>query len=661
MLSPNILRYGTESPLPEQIPLRAGPLRMIYEEGGLRTIRYGPHELVRRIYCAVRDRIWGTVLPVYSGVKMEVQEDAFRITYHVENLQAEIHFSWEGEITGAADGALSFRMEGVARSTFWSNRIGFCVLHPAGIAGEPCTITQVDGTIHRAAFPFEIDPAQPPLPFTDMAAVRYTAGPVGVEVRFEGDAFEMEDQRNWTDASFKTFCPPLRHPYPVEIRAGTRVNQTITIRVDAPAPSAECQASQALSVAAPLTLHRQSATVFPIPRLGLGISSQTRKLTRHEANALLQLGLDHLRADLNLAGAEYPSVLKQAVAESQAAAAPLHLALHFENEAQLLGLLPLLKEIRPVVSLWMVFPNREVYTGGTPIAEMLVLARKHLPGPFAVGTNNDLIFFLRSVPPTEGIAAATFSINPQVHAFDNLSLMETLEAQTQAVLTARKRVGGMALMVSPITLKPRFNPFASGPEAPAPPGELPLQVDPRQMSLFTAAWTVGSIRAMALGGACSATYFETVGWRGVLEAVDGSPAPKKFHSTPGQLFPVYHILALLKDFSGGEVLDFTSPDPLRVQILALHKAGLMRLLVANLTPAEQTVTLADLPGEPTCCLLDETTCTNFSARRSTSYPTTLLLRPYAVAVVETFEDQGCPREGNKNFLAPSYRIPTLTE
>ena len=41
------------------------------------------------------------------------------------------------------------------------------------------------------------------------------------EVRFEGETFEMEDQRNWTDASYKTYCTPLSLPYPVEVKEGT--------------------------------------------------------------------------------------------------------------------------------------------------------------------------------------------------------------------------------------------------------------------------------------------------------------------------------------------------------------------------------------------------------------------------------------------------------
>ena len=44
-----------------------------------------------------------------------------------------------------------------------------------------------------------------------------------IVIRFEGDLWEMEDQRNWTDASYKTYSTPLRPPYPVEIREGDRV------------------------------------------------------------------------------------------------------------------------------------------------------------------------------------------------------------------------------------------------------------------------------------------------------------------------------------------------------------------------------------------------------------------------------------------------------
>ena len=36
----------------------------------------------------------------------------------------------------------------------------------------------------------------------------------------KGDAFEMEDQRNWADASFKTYVRPLPKPRPYVIAEG---------------------------------------------------------------------------------------------------------------------------------------------------------------------------------------------------------------------------------------------------------------------------------------------------------------------------------------------------------------------------------------------------------------------------------------------------------
>ena len=47
----------------------------------------------------------------------------------------------------------------------------------------------------------------------------------------EGDVFEMEDQRNWSDGSYKTYCRPLDLPYPYPLKAGQEIRQSITIEV----------------------------------------------------------------------------------------------------------------------------------------------------------------------------------------------------------------------------------------------------------------------------------------------------------------------------------------------------------------------------------------------------------------------------------------------
>ena len=64
----------------------------------------------------------------------------------------------------------------------------------------------------RRSFPELIDPWQP---FKDMRAITHEVRPgVSAECRMEGDIFEMEDQRNWSDASYKTYVRPLALPWP---------------------------------------------------------------------------------------------------------------------------------------------------------------------------------------------------------------------------------------------------------------------------------------------------------------------------------------------------------------------------------------------------------------------------------------------------------------
>jgi hypothetical protein len=108
------------------------------------------------------------------------------------------------------------------------NRIGICVLHPATeCAGKPLTIEHDDGAVEQGAFPKEIAPHQP---FKEIRGLSYEvhAG-IRAEVRFEGEIFEMEDQRNWSDASFKTYCTPLRIPIPQQVKPGDKVHHVCTV------------------------------------------------------------------------------------------------------------------------------------------------------------------------------------------------------------------------------------------------------------------------------------------------------------------------------------------------------------------------------------------------------------------------------------------------
>ena len=63
-LSKNIIYYGKDEQLAENIEIKSGPLNLIYEAGDLRYIKFNEIEIVRRVYVAVRDHNWDTVTPV---------------------------------------------------------------------------------------------------------------------------------------------------------------------------------------------------------------------------------------------------------------------------------------------------------------------------------------------------------------------------------------------------------------------------------------------------------------------------------------------------------------------------------------------------------------------------------------------------------------------
>ena len=453
-------------------------------------------------------------------------------------------------------------------------------------------------------------PDQPLLPFAEMAAMTHEVAPgVWAEVRFSGDIFEMEDQRNWTDASYKTFSTPLRLPYPVEVPAGTRITQTITLAIR---DERSGQRTEFTSAATPLTFNFDpAAPASPLPSIGLGMASHGAALTATEISRLRALNLGHLRVDLVLADPAYPAWLRQATAETQALGIPLEIALLISPDGadgEMEALRRRLDALRPDVCRWLIFPAKEMFRGGSRLREVIEPARTHLTGygdvALVSGTNADFIFLARSLPPLELVDALAFAITPQVHAFDNTSVVETLATQGSAVRSARALASGKPVYVSPVTLKMQHNPYATGAIPSTSPGELPPQVDPRQMSLFAACWTAGSVRNLAQSGAAGITYFETTGWRGVMETAQGSPVPDKFRSIPGAVFPVYHVLADIGEFAGGEVLAGRPSDALAVDGIALRKDGRVRVLVANMTAEPQTMTVPRLRGRIGLRLLD---------------------------------------------------------
>lgn len=586
-----VLLTGTTAEPSAAIPLRAGPVTALFEPGiaFLRYIKLGDREILRGLYAAVRDQVWGTVAPRVRNVVTESRVDSFRLTFDVDNVEGGIDFGWQGIITGDAAGTVRFEFNGVARSTFLKNRLGFAVLHPIReCAGKPCTIEKSGGLKEAATFPDAISPHQPML---DLRAVTHeVAAGIEAEVRFEGEVFEMEDHRNWTDGNYKTYCTPLAQPYPVEVKRGQVVRQAVTIKLKG---AAAARGRSSAPDIVELAIAPAGAPV-KLPALGFGIAAGQSTLSATEAARLRVLRPAHLRVDLRLSDPAWTQAWTRALGEAALVGASVEAAIFLsdQGETELQAVAARAATGRARIARWLVFHQ----DAKVAPEKWAVAARRILGGgaPIVIGTNEYFTELNRERPaPASVLDASCYSINPQVHAFDNRSLVENLEPQGETVRSAQRFLGtGKGVSVTPVTLKPRFNPQAKGAPEPAVEGRLPSRIDVRQMSLFGAVWTLGSIKYLAEAGAASVTYFETHGWAGLMEAAGGPPLPALFPSPAGAVFPLYHVFADVGEFAGGMVHPVVSARPLEACALALEKAGRRRMLVANLTGEPRIVAVS---------------------------------------------------------------------
>jgi len=659
MLSPDRLRllHGTEVPLPELRTLRAGPVTMLLDGVDLRYLRIGRTELVRRIYTAVRDVDWDTVPGVVTGLELEEREDGFRLEFDARHARPAVDFSWHGTIEGDESGRVEFVFDGQAKQHLAYNRIGICVHHPwRETAGAHFVARTPDGDL-AGSFPEVIgaqafvDGAYRALfPAFDRIEVDLPGGG-SLLLEFEGDLWETEDHRNWTDANFKTYSTPIGLGRPAPLEAGQRLRQRLVVT-----PVGVPVVSVASVAAGPVRLSLGAPTGSRVPPVGLGTDRDSHRPTDQEAALLADLAPRHVRVEVRLDRSDWAPALATAQETAGRIGAALEVALMLREEhvSSLASVADALAAGPPVDRVLVtVAGGRTATPEETTPAALVDLARQALGGslPDASFSGGTEIYFTelnRTRPDHATWDGVGYSVSPQIHAFTDVDVVESLDAQAETVRCARTIAGGKPVIVSPITLRRRVNFHAAGDLPPTPPEELPDSVDVRQSSLLGGAWTAGSLKYVSEAGASSVTYYETSGWRGVVEREAGSPLADAFHSRPGHAFPLYHPLADVASWRGQEVLECHSADPLTAVGLAVRDDdGQLRLLVANLTCGAQDVVVGPLQGPVALRRLNEASAERAGAEpqtfRSESEPAgaarelELRLEPYEVVRVDPIE------------------------
>jgi len=553
---------------------RSGPWSLELRDDEFADIAFEGRVVLRSVRAVVRDRDWNTAPLVVAGVG---SSDA-ALTLHVRctSLGADFRGVVRAEVRGA--GRLRVIADLESGVDFETNRTGLVVLHPPELAGAPMDVRHPGDAVVHSRFPATISAHQPAF---DIAGLAWTHDGLDVDVRFAGDVFEMEDQRNWTDASYKTYSRPLALPFPYSLAAGERVVQSIDVTVSGTPTAVEARPVTRIRLeqGPPLPAIGVSASTAPDPGPGADGSGAGAP-----ASALVELDLATRtwRAALDRAAASgLPLDVRFVLDDTHPAS--------IDEAARALGGLPLAR----VTAFWPTGPARHISDLEAIGLLRHALSEAGIAAAVVGGARSHFTELNREhARLPRGLDGIVFASTPLFHSLGTAQLVEALPIQRLVALQGVEIAGGLPVHIGPISLRPHFNDVATTPP-PMPEHDdlrdgygsaLTDAADPRQSAPELAAWTVASAAALAVPGVETLTYFEDWGPRGVRTA-------------DGAALPVLDAVTALAELAGSAGLRGDPPDGLVWALGGRTEAGDV-VLVANLDRRPRTIEV-ELPGGET--------------------------------------------------------------
>lgn len=529
-----------KTPKSASASLNAGKLRIQFMSGNLGSIYLDGVEVLRGISYLVRDANWGTCPARITGLKTARGKGGTEVRYtsitETEGarltMQALIHIS---------PGEVSFHARATPDGDIRTNRTGFVVLHAInGVAGRPVTVTHTDGSVERARFPKVISPAQP---FFDIRALEHSPAPgLKAHVRMEGQKFEMEDQRNWTDASYKTYVRSLFDPWPYVLKAGETFEQSVTLTLKGSSKRSGVKAA------------KQAAALVKVPEIGIAIGPDEVEASLRQVKLLKRLAPRHLTftiGGLNGSGGELNSTCIAYGRLAEASGVPVTLEIVLPARA---AASEEMAEMAAAVESAGLAPKRVVVTHihdlksfqptdkrpwGPTYEEMAAAARQHFPQAEIGG--GMISFFTelnRKRPPAGVFDFITHAICPIVHDASDEAVMQTLEALPHVFASGRSFIGKTPYHLGPSSIGARLNPYgASLASNPLSRRMCLAPNDPRQFTAFAVTWNKAVILSAAQAGLASVTLSALTGPRGLVTA-------------SGRASPLFDYLAAVMPFSG---------------------------------------------------------------------------------------------------------------
>jgi len=524
-------------------------------------VRHAGVVVIDRLFAAVRDLDWSTFAADVVEVSAATEPSLVRVSV---DERGGTGFTSKTLIEIAANGMLTARVEVVAAIAMAVNRWGFNLCLGAGLyAGSRVDACNVTETVFPRSIAPQLSENGVLLGMFPPARRLVVARPDGLRLEVEsvGQLLEVEDQRNWTDATYKVYSGSLQADLPLTLLPGDRLTQVLTARWTTPAGSAVHETSAGSTPASAAW-----GDIVELPRIGV----QGSDAMRHEVSskvvdqALRWLGVDHVRVDVEPDGSDVRL-------PTWCAARPVELAVLIDGNhpetVRALG--EVIADLPPRSWVLLHYAARR-NTGAVDVDRF-----RELTGaasvPVVPGTD---VYFadLNRNPPVLRDGLVSFSVIPTTHFTDLQAIFESLPVQSEVVAQARAQFSA-GIVVSPITLRLRGDPEGRSDDRSLRGQILARHLDRRLNDLSMGAWTLGSICSLASAGAVSGTWHELIGPRGIVSRDSGRTV----------FAPAFHAICALRASTRPRVRPLYGTDS--VAGLALPEQS--RAVLCSLRPWRQ--------------------------------------------------------------------------
>ena len=544
----------SENHWPDTTRVTHGGFTLDLAREAIRNIRYEGVQIIDLLYTAIRPSDWSTLKSDEYAADLKISGNDYEITI-TESFTSALVATTKVILSVGNTFSVEYELKGLAEYSV--NRWGICFcLDTADWMGASVLSSGNSYSLLRDISPQRVVDGFVQGLFPESHEMQFIAADQRyLKVASNGKVLEAEDQRNWTDNTYKIYSGSLKEPRPFTTSPGSSWKQKVNFEVGVPKQN---------SADPTKILVRE---IEALPSIGLQFNSDPLLTPDDLEKALVLLEIDHLRVNAE-------SLTPQKIATTASNGLILETALLSSNQNEILKAeVVQLSERVPAGSRLLI--QRE----GREVVEATDLPKNESLNTYIPGTDAYLVDLHRE--KFEFTNSVSYSITPTVHSTDTETIFKTLSTQKESIEFAQKYLAPQVFL-SPITFSTRGNP-ETGHSRDQRINFADLDSAMHIRTIEGAAWTLGSIHAVASAGAFSGSWHELFGEHGIIYSQSGAI---KFS-------PVFHAISALGAHHAHQITIATSLDNSWV---AFENRETKTILVASLRPWSLEITAKVLAG-----------------------------------------------------------------